>query len=171
MIKKVSQQLDDDMKVVFHRYVMPLMLFRARTDKPAELAKLKAQLKDALDNGQYGLLIPEKALDGDAFKIPQFSTLNPLDWRREWKGEAIKDLGIPELVLGSAERTTDASSKMVYLSFQQTIEDEQRDTEQQLKAQCGIELEYNFPARIEENLGEDEGKDGDINTTKNQKSK
>ncbi len=159
------QQLDNDMAIVFHRYVMPLMIFKLTTDKATEIAKYKAQLKESLNTGQ-SLIIPKDAVDADTFQIPQFATLNPLDWRKEWKSEAIKDLGIPELVLGSADGTVDASAKMVYLAFQQTIEDEQRELEQQLKSQLGIDIDFNFPARIEENLGEDEGKDGDINTTK-----
>ena len=84
------EQLDQDMKTVFHRFVMPFLIFNAKKDKTAELAKLTLSLTTGLNKGK-GLVIPEKALDLADFKVPQFSTLNPIDWRKEWKSEAIKD--------------------------------------------------------------------------------
>jgi len=164
MLDKI-QQLDEDMTVVFHRFVVPLLMFKMNTDNRTKITNFKAEVKKALDGGEP-MFIPDKVVGAESLKIPQFATLNPLDWRIAWKKDAIKDIGVPELVLGEASGITEASSKIVYLSYQQTIEDEQRETEEQLKLQLGIELEYEFPARIEENLGEDEGKDGKINTGK-----
>ena len=155
------QQLDNDMTIVFHRYVMPLMMFEAKTDKNAELAKLKAELKESIEKGT-SMIIPEKAMKGDAIKIPQFSTLDPIAWRKEWKSEAIKDLGIPELHLGSADGTVDASAKMVYLSFEQPISDEQKEFEEQLESQIGIKIKLIPPRSIEDNVQGDEKKDGPL---------
>ena len=154
------QQLDDDMKVVFHRYVMPLMIFKLQTDDPTEIAAIKATGDEAINKGK-NLYVPKDAVDPETFQIPQYSTLDPLKWRQEWKQDSIKDLGVPEIVLGRAVDITEASSKIVYLSFQQTIEDEQLFIEEQVKLQLHLEIKYEFPARIEENLGEDERKDGD----------
>jgi len=64
-----------------------------------------------------------------------------------------------------AAGTTEASSKMVYLAWQQVIETEQNYLEKQIKLQLGLDVTFEFPARIEENLGEDEGKDKPINKT------
>lgn len=155
------QQLDEDMTIVYHRFVMPFLIFKAKTDKPAELAKLQTLLKTGLNKGQ-GLIIPDKALDTDDFKIPQFSTLNPLDWRKEWKSEAIKDLGMPELHLGSADGTNDASAKMVYFQFEQPVADEQDELEQQLLIQLKITLTLIKPLSIEDNEKEQSSKDGNI---------
>ena len=159
------QQLDNDMATVFHRYVMPLMKFTLDTDDETKVAAFKAKAKTALEGGDP-LFIPMGAVEADALSIPQYATLDPLSWRGAWSQDAVMDIGIPELVLGRASGITEASAKIVYLSFQQTVEDEQREDEEQLLLQLGIELKYEFPARIEENLGEDEGKDGDINTGK-----
>ena len=74
-------------------------------------------------------------IDPDTFNIPQFATIDPLKWKENWKEDASKDIGIPDLVLGVAGSVTEASSKIIYLSFQQTIEDEQREMEEQLKLQ------------------------------------
>lgn len=155
------QQLDEDMTIVYHRFVMPFLIFKAKTDKSGELAKLKAELADSLNKGQ-GLIIPDKSLDTDDFKVPQFSTLNPLDWRKEWKSEAIKDLGMPELHLGSADSTNDASAKMVYFQFEQPVADEQEELEQQILFQLRFKLKLTEPLSIDENTTEDEKKDGNM---------
>ena len=155
------QQLDNDMIIVFHRYVFPLMIFKAKTDKKGELAKLKEELKESIKKGT-SIVIPNKALDGDAIKIPQYSTLDPILWRKEWKDEAIKDLGIPELHLGSADGTVDASAKMVYLAFEQPINDEQKEFEEQLLSQIKIKLKLTPPRSIEDNVQGDEKKDGNL---------
>jgi hypothetical protein len=159
------QQLDNDMTVVFHRYVMPFLIFKAKTDKAAELAKLQTSLTTGLNKGK-GLIIPDKALDTDDFKIPQFSTLNPLDWRKEWKSEAIKDLGMPELHLGNAGNTNEASSKMVYFQFEQPVADEQEELEKQIFQQLGIKLKLNPPLSIDDSVSEDENKDGELSGEK-----
>ena len=159
------QQLDNDMSVVFHRYVSPLLKFQLDTDDDTKIATFKTKAKSVLETGDP-LFIPKGAVEVDALGIPQFATLDPLKWRESWSQDAVMDIGIPELVLGRASGITEASAKIVYLSFQQTVEDEQRYIEEQLKLQLGIELKYEFPARIEENLGEDEGKDGKINKGK-----
>ena len=159
------QQLDNDMSTVFHRYVMPLMKFSLNTDDETKITAFKAKAKAALEGGEP-MFIPMGAVEAEALSIPQFATLDPLKWRETWQQDSVMDIGIPELVLGRATGITEASAKIVYLSFQQTVEDEQRYLEEQLKLQLGIEINYEFPARIEENLGEDEGKDGKINTGK-----
>ncbi len=158
------EQLDQDMTVVFHRYVMPFLIFKAKTDKDAELAKLSLSLTTALNEGK-GMVIPENALDTADFKIPQFSTLNPMDWRKEWKSEAVKDLGMPELHMGNAGDTNEASSKMVAFTFEQPVADEQEELEQQIFQQLNIKGKLVPPLSIDDSVSEDEEKDGDA--TKN----
>ena len=160
-----GKQLDEDMTKVFHRYVMPLLIVEADTDDSTELTTLKNSV-DKAQREARNLVITKDATSLEPMAIPQFSSLDPLKWKLTWNQDVIASVGVPELVLGRATDITEASAKMVYLAFQQTIERNQRFVEAQLKAQLGIEIELEFPARIEENLGEDEGKDGNINTGK-----
>ncbi|MAF42900.1 MAG: hypothetical protein CMI54_01850 [Parcubacteria group bacterium] len=164
-VLKNIQQLDNDMMIVFHRFVVPIILWKLDTDDPDEIAKFKTKADKASKDGR-NMYVPKDATDAEILNVAQFASLNPLDWRREWVDQAVKSTGIPEIILGSGQDVTEASAKIVYLAFQQTIEKEQRFVEEQCKLQLGIELVYEFPARIEENLGEDEGKDGGINQTK-----
>lgn len=162
---KYGEQLDQDMTKVFHRYVMPLLIIEADTDDPDELAKIKTDT-DKAQNESRNLIITKDATKLEPMSIPQFASLDPLKWKGAWNQDVISSVGVPELVLGRATDITEASAKMVYLAFQQTIERNQRFMEAQLKCQVKITIELEFPARIEENLGEDEGKDGAINTGK-----
>lgn len=164
MLDKI-EQLDQDMTVVFHRYVMPFLIFKAKTDKEAELAKLQTQLTTGLNKGK-GLVIPDKSLDTSDFKIPQFSTLNPLDWRKEWKGEAIKDLGMPELHLGNAGDSNEASSKMVAFTFEQPVADEQEELDAQILIQIGFKGKLVPPLSIDDSVSDDEIKDGNLSGEK-----
>ena len=162
---KNIKQLDQDMAVAFHRYVVPMMTFHLDTDDPDEITKFKTKCDKAVNDGD-NLYVPKDAVKPELMSVAQFSTLDPLKWRQEWVQSMVKTGGVPELILGRAADITEASSKIVYLAFQQTIERNQRFLEAQLKAQLGIEVQFEFPARIEENLGEDEGKDGQINKGK-----
>ena len=161
------KQLDEDMSVMFHRFVVPLVIWSLNTDDPTAINTFKVQEKSAWNTGE-NLIIPDKAVSYELMEAGKGvgKIINPMEWRNKWTEEVIKGGGVPALIMAIEAGTTEASSKMVYLAWQQVIEKEQRDLEAQIKAQLGLEVKFAFPARIEENLGEDEGKDGDINTTK-----
>lgn len=158
------KQLDEDMSVFFHTYVVPMILWEIKSSKPADIAKFKADHKIAKNSGT-DIIIPEKAVGWEMIQ-PGKNGVDPLVWRQTWVEEVTKGGGVPALIMAIAAGTTEASSKMVYLAWQQVIEDEQNYLEKQIKLQLGLDVTFEFPARIEENLGEDEGKDGDIMTGK-----
>ncbi len=161
------KQVDEDMAILFHRFVVPLVIWKLNTDDPTAMAKFKAQSKIAR-NGGDDMVIPDTATDWSLLEagVGVGKIIDPMSWRNKWTEEVIKGGGVPALIMAIEAGTTEASSKMVYLAWQQVIEDAQRTLEDQVEAQLGLTIKYEFPARIEENLGEDEGKDGDINTGK-----
>ena len=61
----------------------------------------------------------------------------------------VTSCGVPEVVMGWSVGTTDASAKIVYLSFQQPTERKQLYLEKQIKMQLGLELNFEFPASLE----------------------
>ena len=158
------KQLDEDMATFFHGYVVPMIIWKLNTSKPADVAAFKADQKAAKNSGT-DIIIPDKAVDWDLVEAGK-NGIDPLTWRQTWVEEVTKGGGVPALIMSIEAGTSEASSKMVYLAWQQVIEDEQNYIQKQIKMQLGLEVEFEFPARIEENLGEDEGKDGDINTSK-----
>lgn len=158
------KQLDADMSAFFHLYVVPMILWEIKSSKPADIAKFKSDHKIAKNSGT-DIIIPEKAVGWEMIEGGK-SGIDPIVWRQTWVEEVTKGGGVPALIMAIAAGTTEASSKMVYLAWQQVIEDEQNYLEKQIKLQLGLEVTFEFPARIEENLGEDEGKDGDILTGK-----
>ena len=158
------KQLDEDMSVMFHRFVVPLVIWKLNTDDTTAMSSFKANSKVAR-NGGDDMVIPETAVSWDLLEAGK-NGIDPMNWRNKWTEEVIKGGGVPALIMSIEAGTTEASAKMVYLAFQQVIEKEIRDTKDDIKLQLGLDVDFDFPARIEENLGEDEGKDGKINQGK-----
>jgi hypothetical protein len=52
--------------------------------------------------------------------------------------------------MGWAEGTTEAAAKMVYLAYQQDVEDKQLYNEEQIESQLNIKVELEFPADLME---------------------
>ncbi len=161
------KQLDEDMAVMFHRFVVPLVIWRLNTDDPTAMAAFKTQSKNAR-NGGDDMVISDQAVDWKLLEpgVGVGKIIDPMTWRNKWTEEVIKGGGVPALIMAIEAGTTEASSKMVYLAWQQVIEDAQLKIESQVLAQLSLTIKYEFPARIEENLGEDEGKDSEINKGK-----
>ena len=68
---------------------------------------------------------------------------------------------------GSSEDDTEASTKIVYLGYEQYIRFRQMVWEEQIKKQLGLEIKFKFPASIAPSLLEDNKKDGQLNKPMN----
>lgn len=159
------KQVDEDMAVMFHRFVVPLIIWKVKTDTPTDLKDFRDKQKDALDKSK-SMVVPDGTVANWELLEAGKNGVDPLEWRKTWVEEVTKGGGVPALIMAIEAQTTEASSKMVYLAWQQVIEAEQNYEEKQIKLQLHLDVKFEFPARIEENLGEDEGKDSDINKTK-----
>jgi len=144
------KQLDEDMGVMFHRYVVPMIIWKLQTDKPGEINKFKSSAKTARDGGQ-DVFIPQKAVEWDLVEAGK-NGIDPLEWRRTWVEEVTKGGGVPALIMAIEASTTEASSRMVYLAWEQVIQDEQLYLEDQIRLQLRLDVNFEFPASIEESL-------------------
>jgi hypothetical protein len=95
--------------------------------------------------------------------VPQYSTLDPLPWIRDLTQYYYQAANIPDVILGSARETVEASAKILYLSFQQSVEEHQLFMEEMIKMQLHIEINFEFPASIQNELIADNAKDGPVN--------
>lgn len=156
----MKNEAQSDMKTVFHRYVSPLLITKVDTDDATEIADLKTKLDRAVAKGE-NLIVPLGTVETmERIAIPQYSTLDPLPWIKLLQEYFIVAEGVPEVILGYGRETTEASSKILYLAFQQNIEHNQLFLEEQIKAQLGLDVEFNFPENIAPDLAKDQQKDG-----------
>lgn len=158
-IIKMRREAMNDLRVVFHRYVKPLLISSVDTDDASEIAKYKVKIDSAMALGE-NLVVPKGTVDSiDRVSIPQFSTLDPLPWIQLLQNEFLKAEGMPAVAMGSGSQSTESESKILYLAWQQVVEFNQMFLEEQIKAQLGLEVKFEFPASIAEELTQDEGKD------------
>lgn len=159
-IIEMFNEAKQDMRTVFHRYVKPLIISSVDSDDETEIAAYKAKLDRAVNLGE-NMIVPKETVDSiERVSVPQYSTLDPLPWIQKLEKEFIKAEGIPGVILGDGEDMTEATSKILYLAFQQMVEWNQLFLEEQIEAQLGLKVEFNFPANILEDLKTDERKDG-----------
>jgi len=155
------KQLDEDMSVMFHRFVVPMIIWKLNTDDPTAIAEFKTHEKNALNKGD-NLIIPEKAVEWSMLETGKGvgKVVNPMEWRNKWSEEVVKGGGVPALIMAIESGTTEASSKMVFMAWQMTIDKEQRDVEAQVKLQLGLKIKLPDPPKIDvQSVDSDEKKD------------
>lgn len=153
----------EDMRIVFHRYVKPIILSVVDTDDVNEISSYKAKIDKAVEYGE-NMVVPKGTLDHmERMSIPQYSTLDPIPWIHQLQRRFIIANGVPEIILGHGSDTTEASSKILYLAFQQMIEGGQRFIEEQVKAQLDLEINLEFPASLEPAMQKDVSKERNMN--------
>ena len=146
-----------DMRVLMHRYVKPRIVFKLDTDVDDKINAFKAKADKASDQGE-NLFIPMGAVDWDLLSVPANATLNPLPWIQSLQNSFWQAVGVPQIIVGGSQELTEATAKIAYLAFEQTIEEEQLYLEEQVLAQLNLEIELEFPASLMNDLISDKEK-------------
>ncbi len=154
-----------DIKTVFHRYVKPLWIWQLDTDDPTKIAAFKTKADQTVQNSE-NIYIPKGTAEAERVSIPQYSTLDPLPWIENLTQYFFQATNMPDVILGSAKQTVEASAKILYLAFQQTIEKNQLFLEENILAQLDIKLDFKFPESIQADLIKGNAKDGPIKASK-----
>lgn len=159
------KQLDEDMSIMFHRFVVPLVIWKLNTDDPTAMATFKTQSKNAR-NGGDDMVISDKAVDWSMLEAGKGvgKIIDPMGWRNKWTEEVIKGGEVPALIMAIESQTTEAASKMVTLAWEKVAENSQRSFEKQVKAQLHLEITLPQSITIEQNLADDEAKDAGAQT-------
>lgn len=158
-IIEMFNEAKQDLSVVFHRYVKPLLISSVDEDDEEEIKKYKQKLDRAVNLGE-NMVIPKDTVESiERVSIPQYSTLDPLPWIRHLEKEFVKAEGIPDIIQGVGTDTTEATAKILYLAFEQMVKWNQLFLEEQIKAQLNLEIKFEFPVDLAEPLQEDEKKD------------
>jgi hypothetical protein len=147
----------EDYKKLLHRNVFPVRIFHLDTDDPAQIAAFKAKQDLASMQGE-NIYIPKGAVETELASVATNATLNPLPWIQLLGAEFYQATGVPMIIAGGGAEFTEASAKIAYLAFEQTIGEEQLFIMEQVLAQLNLEIELEFPASLVNELLSDQSK-------------
>jgi hypothetical protein len=148
-----------DLRILYHRTIKPIQFFEVETDDTTKLNSIEATINDAYKKSE-NIVIPSGVVkEIKNSSIPQYGSLDSLNYIKFLVRQFVTACGVPEVVMGWGSETTEASSKIIYLAFQQEIEDMQLYNQEQSLGQLNIEINLEFPASIETELKNDEKKD------------
>lgn len=140
-----------DWKRVLHRNVEPLWIFHLDTDDATAIASMKTKYNAARKDGE-NMFIPKGAVVPELVSTATNAGLNPLAWINQLNDYFFQAVNVPQIIIGNAKEFTDASGKIVYLSYEQSVKGEQLYIEEQILAQLGVEIALTFPASLQNDL-------------------
>jgi hypothetical protein len=147
-----------DYKIVMHRHVKPMRVWHVDTDDTTKISEFKTLVDDATNKSE-NVIIPKGAVEHELVSVPQNASLSPLGWIRELNNYFFQAARVPQIIVGNSQELTEASAKISYLAFQQTIEEEQLYIEDQVLKQLFLVINLEFPASLERELLSDKRKD------------
>lgn len=147
-----------DMRTLMHRHVKPMRHFKLKTDNQTKINAFIAKVDDMTNKGT-DMYTPMDSVEHELLTVPSNATLNPLPWLQFLSDQFYQVVGIPKIIIG-ADAFSESASKIAYLVFQQSVEDEQLDIEEQVWNQLTLRIELAFPASIQNELISDTNKDG-----------
>lgn len=166
IILKRNEAMNDWQRVM-HRNVDPMIAYKLDTDDEAKIAAFKAKVDAAKGKGE-NMYLPKDSVEFEIISLAPNSNLNPQSWITDLNNYFYEASGVPKIIVGNANDITEAAAKILYLAFQQTIEEDQLFIEEQVLTQLGFLIKLTFPASLENELLSDNKKDGDMSTQPNE---
>ena len=162
-----------DLRILYHRTVKPIIIYEAETDDTTKLNSLEATVNKAFKKSESIVLPSGVIKEIKRASSPIFSTgeVNSLAYIKFLVRLFVTSCGMPEVVMGWGEQTTEASANIIYLAYQQEIEDMQLYNQEAADIQLNIIFNLEFPASIETMLQRDKAKDGPVKPDKPQAGK
>jgi hypothetical protein len=124
------------------------MIYQLDTDDTSKIAEFKAK-EDAANSEGENIYIPKGAVEVEPLSIAPNATLNPLTWIQQLNDYFFQVVNVPQIIVGNAKEFTDASGKIVYLAYEQSVKGEQLYIEEQILGQLNIPIKLTFPASLQ----------------------
>lgn len=150
-----------DWRKVLHRNVRPVRLWYLDTDDTSEIAAFKRKMDTATSETE-NMYIPKGSVETEIASVAPNQTLNPVTWIQQLNDYFFQAVMVPQIIVGNSKEFTDASGKIVYLAFEQSVKAEQLYIEEQVRDQLDIEIELTFPASLENELISSRDKDSTL---------
>ena len=145
-------------KTVTSRYARPVIIWHLDTDDETKIANFKETTNNMSKDGE-NVFIPKGAVVPEVLAVAPNQTLNIISWLDYLDARFTQVSGVPDVILGNSKNLTEASSKIAYLAFEQTVKAEQLYIEEQVLAQLNLVINLEFPASLENELLSDSNKD------------
>jgi len=153
-----------DYKRVLHRNIDPLWIFHLDTDDETQIAAFKRKQDTARANGE-NMYVPKGVVVPELQAVAANAMLNPITWINQLNDYFFQAVNVPQIIIGNAKEFTDASGKIVYLAFEQSVKGEQLYIEEQILNQLNLEIQLTFPASLQQDVISDDSKQGDLQAT------
>lgn len=150
-----------DWKKVLHRNVSPLQIHYLDTDDDAKIDAYKAKDEAAHKDGEH-LYVPKGTVEIEVVQAQLNQAASPLAWIDQLNNYFFQAVGVPQIIIGNAKEFTDASAKIVYLAFEQSVKEEQLYIEEQVLDQLNIEISLTFPASLQNDMVSGDNKEKDL---------
>ena len=155
----------EDLRVLYHRNIKPIHWIEVETSDTTALSNIEAKINEAYKKTE-NIIIPTGVIKEIKKQSTDNQNLNSLEYIKFLVRVFITSCGMPEIVMGWGENTTEASAQIIYLAFQQEIEDMQQYNEEMVLIQLNIKIELEFPASIETVITNNKKKDGPQDSAK-----
>jgi hypothetical protein len=148
-----------DTKKLSHRQARPMIVFKLGTNNQSEITAFASKMDMALKTGD-NLYIPfdDKEFSYEVVQTPLPSQI--FDWRAEIRSRFYRALGLPLVIFGSANGSTESGSKSEVFAHEMVWEKDQLQIEKQLLSQLNIDIDLLSPPTMLGNLTQDASKDG-----------
>ncbi len=148
----------EDQKKLMHRNVVPRIIWHLDEDNPEKIKAFKDK-QDRIVNTSENIVVPKGTVEHEVLSVAPNATLNPLPWIEYLSGFFFQAVRMPQIIVGGSQEFTEATAKIAYLAFEQTVKEEQRDIMEQVWDQLALRIELKFPASLQNELLSDTGKD------------
>lgn len=150
-----------DWKRVLHRNIDPLWVIHLDTDDTAKINTIKTTWDSARVEGE-NIYVPKDVVVPELITTAANASLNPLAWISQLADYFFQAVNVPQIIVGNAKEFTDASGKIVYLAFEQSVKGEQLYIEEQILNQLNVDIQLTFPASLQNDLISDDKKESDL---------
>lgn len=147
----------EDYKKLLHRNIYPSRVHHLDTDDTSKIASYKQEVANAKADGE-DIFVPKGNVEMEIISVAPTATLNPLPWINLLTQKFYQEVGTPQIVVGGAQEIIEASGKISYLAWEQTVEDGQLYVEEQVLSQLNLEIDLEFPASLQNELLSDNRK-------------
>jgi len=142
-----------DYRVLLHRNVVPVRIIEVDTDDTTKRNKLMTEYKAAIQAGEV-LVVPKGTIE---IKDTKIQIQDPIAWIQSLEAYFYLAVGIPQ-VIASPNAISEGTSKVGYLIFEPIYTWRQTLLEADIKQQLNIDLVFNKPPSLMDNVQTNEAK-------------